>query len=214
MGCLIYQKNQFRKLLNKEEVVKNLSNEDIKGLIGFFPKFLQYYGGLLKLKTTDKLIDISKNKKATEIIYLENAIKEFERKINAKTQSEHRWQKFLRDYILIFNSKYTTILDKENISLSIKYPDFLPIDVYGYADVYDIKKPNTPLLCLDNNRKNYYWSAEVSKAISQVENYTDYINKNSYALENKIRNERGIEIRIVKPRGFIIAGKKEQFRNK
>ena len=208
---LIYHKNQFRNLLNKEDIIKNLSNRDTQSLIDFFPAFIKYYGDVVGGK--DKLIGISKNIKITKSVYLENVIKEFRRKINAKTQNEYRWQEFLRKYILIFNSSYISILEKANISLPGNYPDFLPINVYGYLDIYEIKKPNTTLLLPDRGRKNYYWSSELSKAISQVENYIDQINKNSYALEKIIRDSKGIKIRIVGPRGFIIAGKKSQLSN-
>jgi len=208
---LIYQKNQFRNLLNKEEIIKNLSNEDIQKLIDFFPEFIKYYGD--EFKSKDKLFGISKSKNATEVVYLENVIKEFERKLKAKTQDEHRWQDFLRNYILIFNSNYTSVLEKRNLSLSGKYPDFLLVDVYNYLDIYEIKKPNTLLLKFDSDRENYYWSSELSKAISQVENYIHYANKNSYELREEIKKKEKREIRVVKPRGFIVAGKRDQLKD-
>jgi len=210
-GGLVYQRNQFRNLLNKEEVIKNLSNEDIQRLIEFFPEFIKYYGD--KFKTKDKLFSISKSKNATESVYLENVIKEFEERLKAKTQDEYRWQDFLRNYILIFNSNYTSILEKRNLSLSGRYPDFLLVDVYNYLDIYEIKKPNTVLLRFDKDRGNYYWSPELSKAISQIENYIHYANKNSAQLREEIKKRNGREIRVVKPRGFIIVGKREQLKD-
>lgn len=207
----IYQKNQFRNLLDKEEIIKNLSNRDVEKLIDFFPSFLKHYGD--RLRGRNRLLGISKNKDITEIVYLENVIKEFEKRLKAQTHNEHRWKKFLREYILIFNSNYTTILEKTSLSLSGKYPDFLLIDVYNYLDIYEIKKPNTVLLRLDKDRDNYYWSPELSKAISQVENYIECANKNSYQLREEIKKKEKIEIRVVKPRGFIIAGASEQLKD-
>lgn len=208
---LIYQKNQFRNLLSKEEIIKNLSNQDIDKLIDFFPGFIKYYGD--RLKGRNKLLGISKSKDITEIVYLESVIKEFEKRLKTQTHNEHRWQKFLREYILIFNSNYAAILEKKSLSLSGKYPDFLLIDVYNYLDIYEIKKPNTALLRPDRDRDNYYWSPELSKAISQVENYIDCANKNSRLLKEEIRKKEKIEIRVVKPRGFIIAGTSGQLKD-
>ncbi len=209
---LVYQRNQIRNLLNKEDVIENLSNEDIQILIDFFPKFINYYGNKFKDKKS-KLLGITKNKKAAEIVYLENIIKKFESKLKAKTQSEYRWQEFFRNYILIFNSNYANIFEKKNLSLSGKYPDFLPIDAYGYLDIYEIKKPNTPLLKFDESRGNYYWSTELSKAISQVENYIYYANKTSSLLREEIKKKEKVEVKIVKPRGFIVAGTREQLKD-
>jgi hypothetical protein len=211
---LIYQKNQFRNLLNKEGILENISNEDIKKLIDFLPEFIKFYGDKFR-GDAKKLIGLTKNKKATEIIYLENIVKDFERRLGAKVQNENNWQKFFRNYILLFNSNYIAIFEKENLSLTGKYPDFLPIDVYGYLDIYEIKRPNTELMKLDKSHKNYYWSTEMAKAISQVENYIFSADKNSSALKEEMeKRENNMEINIVRPRGFVVAGTREQLKNK
>lgn len=206
-----YKQNELRNLLNKNEVFKNLSNDDAQKLIDFYPEFLRHYAKKFANKKT--LLGIQKNKKATEIIYLDKAIKDFERRINAKTQNEQDWQEFLRKYILVFYTNYTAIIEKKNISLAGKYPDFLPINVYGYLDIYEIKKPNTTLLSLDRSRDNYFWSTELSKALAQVENYLFYANRNSLELKDEIKRKEGIDIKVVRPRGFIIAGSRSQFKN-
>src|SRR5690606_27065647 len=152
-----------------------LSKEDAEALIKFYPDFLEVAGS--KLKGKKKLIQISKNKTETEIIYLESIITEFEKKLG-QNLVEHKWQEFLREYILLFNTNYSTFIEKASISLAGKYPDFMLIDVYNFLDIYEIKKPTTNLLKHDASRDNYYWDTELSKAISQVENYIDEISKN------------------------------------
>lgn len=137
---LVYQGNQLDRILKREGVIENLSGADIRTLIDFFPLFVKHVGDRFKGK---KLLGILKNKTAAEIVYLENIVKEFERKMKAKTQNEYRWQKFFQSYIQIFNSNYATIFEKKNLSLSGDFPDFIPIDIYGYLDVYEIKKPNS-----------------------------------------------------------------------
>jgi hypothetical protein len=159
------------------------------------------------------LIGILNSKEAADVFYLDKIIKEFERKIKAKTQSESNWQKFFRAYIQVFNPAYATILEKKNISLSGDFPDFVPIDIYGYLDIYEIKKPNTRLMVLDRSRKNYYWSTEISKAISQVENYIDNATRLAPAIKENIKKHDGIEVKIVKPRGLIIAGTRNQLKD-
>lgn len=205
-----YQKNQLAKLLKRNELFENLSNKDIEAVINFFPAFLKHHQESFKGKK--KMIGILNSKEATDIFYLDKVIKEFERKIKAKTQSESNWQKFFRAYIQVFNPTYATILEKKNISLSGDFPDFVPIDIYGYLDIYEIKKPNTRLMVLDRSRKNYYWSTEISKAISQVENYIDNATRLAPAIKENIKKYDGTEVKIVKPRGLIIAGMRNQLK--
>lgn len=115
---------------------------------------------------------------------------------------------------MLFNTNYSEIIDKENISLTGDYPDFLLVNIYEYLDIYEIKKPNTLLLNKDTSRNNYYWSVEISKAISQVENYIELLERHKDAFINDIKTSKGINIRVIKPRGYIIAGTSSQVQGK
>lgn len=205
-----YQKNQLAKLLKRNGLFENISDNDIQAVIDFFPPFIKHFKG--KFKGKKKLIGILNSKEAADVFYLDRVINEFDKKIKAKTHSEQNWQKFFRTYIQIFNPTYATIFEKKNISLSGDFPDFVPIDIYGYLDIYEIKKPNTKLLVLDRSRKNYYWSNELSKAISQVENYIDSAVRLGPSIRENIKKVENTDIKIVKPRGFIIAGTRNQLK--
>jgi len=205
-----YQKNQVAKLLKRNGLFENFSDNDIQAVIDFFPAFIKHFKGRFKGKK--KLIGILNSKEAADVFYLDRVISEFDKKLKAKTHSEQNWQKFFRTYIQVFNPTYATIFEKKNISLSGDFPDFVPIDIYGYLDIYEIKKPNTKLLVLDRSRKNYYWSSELSKAISQVENYIDSAVRLGPSIRENIKKIEDIDIKIVKPRGFIIAGARSQLK--
>lgn len=205
-----YQRNQIAKLLKREGLFENMSDNDIQSIVDFFPVFIKQFENRFKGKK--KVIGILNTKDATNVFYLNRVVRDFERKLRAKTHSEQNWQKFFHTYIQVFNPAYATIFEKKNISLSGSFPDFVPIDVYGYLDIYEIKKPNTKLLVLDRSRKNYYWSSEMSKAISQVENYIDNSTRLAPSIEGNIKKFEGIDVKIVKPRGFIIAGRRSQLK--
>ncbi|MDP2925369.1 MAG: DUF4263 domain-containing protein [Nanoarchaeota archaeon] len=205
-----YQKNQITKLLKRNGLFENFSDNDIQAVIDFFPAFIKHFKGRFKGKK--KLIGILNSKEAADVFYLDRVIGEFDKKLKAKTHSEQNWQKFFRTYIQVFNPTYATIFEKKNISLSGAFPDFVPIDIYGYLDIYEIKKPNTKLLILDRSRKNYYWSSELSKAISQVENYIDSAVRLGPSIRENIKKIEDIDIKVVKPRGFIIAGARGQLK--
>ena len=129
-----------------------------------------------------------------------------------KVQNEQIWQEFLSDYILVLRNTYGEVLEKESVSLQGKYPDFMLLDPYSYLDIYEIKKPTTNLLKHDNSRKNYYWDAEMAKAISQTENYIYQVQRHSDSLIIDIRKNKGIDVNIVRPKGYIIAGTRGQLK--
>jgi hypothetical protein len=195
-------------LLREPDIVGRLSPQDIEALDRFFPPFFEHYSE--RLAKSKRLFALSERRRLTEVVFLENLVQEYERRLRAGSHNEHAWQKFLSDYILILNSSYSAILEKESVALAGKYPDFLLIDAYNYLDIYEIKRPSTHLLAYDKSRKNYYWSPEVSKAIAQVEAYIAYAERNGPALREEIHKSKGIEVRALKPRGLIIVGSRKQ----
>jgi len=207
-----YKPDAIADVLKKKDVLDKLSKADIEEVGAFFPVFIRKYGN--KGSGKKRLFALSDTKRATEVIYVRNIVDEFKRKLTATNLTEKSWQDFLRDYILLFNSNYATVLEKENLSvLGTRFPDFLLIDAYSYLDIYEIKKPTTNLLKKDESRGNYYWDVELTKAISQVENYISHADRNGPALCAEIKREKKLEVRIIKPRGFIIAGTRSQLKD-
>jgi Fe-S cluster biosynthesis and repair protein YggX len=206
----VYSSGDLASVLTVDGILENLSSQDIKALDEFYPAYYNHTNS--KLSSEKKLYKITKDKKEAEVVYLENIIGEFEKKIK-QSLPESSWQTFLREYILLFNTNYTNFIEKANINLaSGRFPDFMLIDVYNYLDIYEIKKPTTSLLREDKDRNNYYWDSEITKAISQVENYIHTINKNSAAFREEIKRTKKLDIRVVKPRGIVIAGTSKQFK--
>ena len=54
---------------------------------------------------------------------------------------------------------------------------------------------------------------ELVKAISQVENYLYQLQRNSDTLITDIRKSKSIDINIVRPKGYIVAGTRNQLKN-
>ena len=141
-----------------------------------------------------------------QLIYLKRLVDEVDSEI-VVGHDESWWQVYFAKNILYFQSNYIRRLEKMNVMVAgTQFPDFAVITSDGYLDVIEIKKPGTQLLKEDTSRHNYYWSADVAKAISQVENYIDNITKLSDSICHKLHNEQGIDFRIIKPRGIVIAG--------
>lgn len=205
-----YKKGELADVLDKTGIDTNLSKLDKDKLISFYPKFLKSTTNNLASKA--KLLSLSKSKNQTQVIYIETILKEYATKRKANP-AESKWQDFLRDYILLFNLNYTDIIEKVNISVvKDKLPDFMLLDVYNYLDIFEIKKPTTPLMEFDESRNNFYWSEEMTKAIAQTECYIYNVSKNAATIKDDLETYKGLDVRVIKPRGYIIAGETNQLK--
>src|SRR6266481_8484419 len=106
-----YRPNTIADVLKRRETLSKLSKDDVEAVGQFFPEFIHKYGAVGSGK---KRFILSDSKRATEVVYIQKVIGDFERRLKAKAHSEQSWQDFLRDYILLFNSNYATILEMEN----------------------------------------------------------------------------------------------------
>lgn len=206
----IYKRGELADLLNKSGIDTNLSKLDKDKLELFYPKYLK--STTSKLATKNKLLALNKSKSKTQVIYLESILKEYTTKRKANPP-ESKWQEFLKDYILLFNLNYTEIIEKANISVvKDKMPDFMLIDAYSYLDIFEIKKPTTLLMEFDDSRNNFYWSEELTKAIAQTESYIYNVSKNASTIKDDLETYKGLDVRVIKPRGYIIAGETDQLK--
>lgn len=183
-----------------------LSHEDIQETHHLLPVLAKY-----DIESERDLKRLLAGKKVLHYLHLEKVLKEFEGRLKTKF-NEYDWQTFFRKNLLILNPGYMEIIEKANISLNIKFPDFLLLNIEGYVDVYEIKVPETDLLKYDNSRKNYYWSADIAKAISQVENYIESLNRNRDGLILEIKEQYKLDLKILRPRGYILAGHSSQLK--
>jgi hypothetical protein len=86
------------------------------------------------------------------------------------------------------------------------------VDVYGFIDVFEIKRHDTALLAFDSSHDNYYWKPEVAQAISQIENYIDAVIRNAAEYAKAVKRKKSIDIKVIRPRGYIVAGASQQFK--
>jgi hypothetical protein len=207
---LRYKPGTLAGILSKKGVIKGLSQKDIDRLHKLLPDFLRKHGA--SGTGSERLLALSKSKRAVEFLYLDKIVQQFEKNLK-KRLSENTWQRFLSDYILIFNSNYARALEKESVSLHGSHPDFILIDAYNYLDIYEIKLPGTQLLRFDKSHKNYYWSPDIAMAISQTENYLAQAESSSSLLKQDLRLRKQVDVRILRPRGFIIAGTRRQLKD-
>lgn len=200
-----YEKGMFLGVLTRNFIPTILSTDDRKAFNDFIPRFIT--SGV-----AGKNLSISgKFKSGFELKLLREIAADLKKRIQAD-KSELTWQDYLKNNILHIQQGYIVFIAKANIGIiGTKFPDFLLVTHDGYLDILEIKTPFTDLLLKDRSRGNYFWATELSKAISQVENYIDEVSGLRDKVRNEIKDKYGIELRVVRPRGVILAGNTEQF---
>lgn len=200
-----YEKGLFKAVLTKDFLPTLLSTEDRQAVNNFIPRFVASGVAGKKASMASKLTA------GIELKVLKEIASDLDKRIK-NDKSESTWQDYLKANILHIQQGYIAFVEKANIGvIGTKFPDFLLVTHDEYLDILEIKTPVSPLLTLDKSRNNYFWTSDLSKAISQAENYIHQV----YVLGDKIRSEikdkYGIELRVVRPRGVIIAGNTDQF---
>ena len=201
-----YQRGLLSGLLTDDLDPRQLSAPDVAaltryaGIVAANPKA----GGFDEVSTVGRRRDI-------QLLHLTRLIAEFEDRLT-KNHSENDWQEYFREKILFFQDNYIRRIEKPNITtITTQFPDFGVVTADDYLDLLDIKLPKTTLLVEDPSHHSFYWSAPISQAIAQVETYIESVTSRKADLMLQIEKITGIRLKIVKPRGLVIAGTTEQF---
>lgn len=211
-NCTEYNDIERKKVLKKmllasldESVISLLNQHEIE-------KVNAFYQFLLKNTNANQKIIHQNYLQITEC-KLDFILEVFQKNLLGNPR-EQTWQNFFQENIFIFDSRYIDFIPKHCIKTGrSSEPDFLVYDIYGYVDIYEIKRSSVPLLQYDSSHDNYYWSTEVSKAISRLEKYLFYCSENRLSIENSLKLEKNIDVKIIKPKGVLVIGKRDALEN-
>ena len=184
-----------------QNILSKLSSEDKDAINKFLPDYI----------SSESISAVNLLKAKTQIKTLKELATNLEKEING-SYSEAHWQKYIKSNILIIQQGYISVVEKMNIAVgNTKFPDFSIVTHDGYIDILEIKKPTTQLLREDFSRSNFFWDSEISKAIIQVENYIENITNQAAAVRSYILDNLKIDLKILRPRGIILAGRTKDF---
>ncbi len=196
----VYVPGKLSEMLSKN-IVTRLSSEDRQALLDFLPDFI----------SSESISSVNLLKAETEIESLRDLARDLEQSIKS-IHAESWWQTYIRKNILLIQQGYIKAVEKMNISIGrVKFPDFSLVTHDSYLDIFEIKRPNTDLIKLDSSRDNYYWGLDMTKAITQVENYIENISKHSDQIRSYLKDEHNIDLKVLRPRGIILAGNTRGF---
>jgi hypothetical protein len=193
-----YVPGSIAKIL-RPDILSKLSSEDKEAVNQILPEFL-------KAETMSSIAI-----KAVEIDSLKRLAAEFKAELNNQ-HPESWWQNYIQARILLMQQGYIRPVEKMNVAIgNTKYPDFALVTHDNYLDILEIKKPGTTILKEDRSRGNYHWDTEISRAIIQVENYLEHIANQAAEVRSFVKDNYALELKVVRPRGFILAGNSAEF---
>lgn len=82
----------------------------------------------------------------------------------------------------------------------------LPTVISGYRDIVELKRPDMRVLLYDEDHRNFYFSADVSRAIGQCHRYLDVLHE---VAAKGLRDHP--EIVAYHPRGIIVIGRSAEW---
>ncbi|MFC1939912.1 Shedu immune nuclease family protein [Chloroflexota bacterium] len=188
-------------------IIEHLNRQDVDKVLDFFEALLnsKYKSAIHKRK----LLTAAKIK--VDDIALKDIINAFE-KLIIQNPGESVWGDFLKKNLLLLDSKYVKAIPELNVMLGTsRNVDFGLVDYQGFLDIFEIKRPNTPLLSNSADRGNYYWNSEATKAVVQAEKYLYNAESKSADLAQDIQRETGIKTKITRPRAIVIMGNSSTF---
>lgn len=159
---------------------------------------------------TDQINELKQKTQSKTIEFFKSRINELEKLCADKTTLEQELQSWVRQNIWVFGPEYfTTPLEKENINIAGKMPDFLLVTIDGYLDALEIKRANMNVLKYDKSRSFYYFVPDISPAKSQVIKYIDEINLHSLQIIRVLNEKYPLAINILQPRGILLIGHRD-----
>ena len=114
---------------------------------------------------------------AVRLNELRSAVAALGQHLSAGMGDEQTYQKWCEQHCWAFGNAYVIRDDVRSISTGDTLDLLLPNVLSGYRDIVELKRPDKPVLFPDSSHRNYYFSADVSKAIGQCHRYLDVLHE-------------------------------------
>jgi hypothetical protein len=115
---------------------------------------------------------------------------------------EQIYQQWCEEHCWAFGNAYVVRDDVRSISTGDKLDLLLPTVIAGYRDIVELKRPDKDVLLFGAAHKNFYFSADVSKAIGQCHRYLDILHD---AAKHGLLDHK--EAVAYHPRAIIVIGR-------
>lgn len=115
---------------------------------------------------------------------------------------EQIYQEWCEQHTWAFGNAYVMSDDVRDITPGDRLDLLMPTVISGYRDIVELKRPDMSVLVYDSAHRNFYFSAEVSRALGQIHRYLDAFQE---VASNGLRDHP--EIVAYHPRAILVIGR-------
>lgn len=212
---IVSEKNIIKVSKKFPELIKEISNKTAKNRRAVIEEATDILKNTSNLKNQKKLLKVEKEEfeklqKQSNITIFQDKVLELKERLTKKypeTKGDNSWQKWIYKNNWIFGIQYQKPIEKSVVNLSGSMPDYIFPTMDGFMDILEIKLPSEEVVMEDTNHTgSYRWCGETNKAIGQVVNYLNDIERLQLELSDKIKDKYNVDIFLIKPRAFIVIG--------
>ena len=145
-------------------------------------------------------------KSAVRLAEMRSAVNRLRELLETGQADEALFQDWCEKHTWAFGNAYVMRDEVREISPGDQLDILLPTVISGHRDIVELKRPDMHVLRLDKAHRNYYFSAEVSKAIGQCHRYLDVLHEEA---ANGLRDHP--EVVAYHPRATIVIGRSGQW---
>lgn len=181
----------------------NLSGHDPQELVGALTKVLSQAELVKHLSATELTHELATALRGSiRLSEMRSAIAELRANLGRSEAGEQTYQEWCENHSWAFGNAYVIRDSVRAISTGDNLDLLLPNVIAGYRDIVELKRPDKDVLLYDAAHKNYYFSADVSKAVGQCHRYLDILHEKAKhgLLDHK-------EVVAYHPRATIVIGR-------
>ncbi|HIE5925754.1 TPA: Shedu anti-phage system protein SduA domain-containing protein [Stenotrophomonas maltophilia] len=181
----------------------DLTGHDPQSLAGALTKVLSHSDLVQHLANTELTHELTTALRGSiRLSEMRSAVAELRSSLGRGESAEQVYQSWCEKHCWAFGNAYVVRDEVRAITTGDNIDLMLPNVIAGYRDIVELKRPDMEVLLYDKAHKNYYFSAEVSKAIGQFHRYLDML----YEFADKGLQDHK-EVVAYHPRATIVIGR-------
>lgn len=166
------------RVLGQKEVVQHLADADLAD------ELLTAFRGAIRLRE------------------MQTAVAQLRMLLDQGDTAEQSYQTWCEQNSWAFGNAYVMRDEVREISPGDNLDLLLPTVIAGYRDIVELKRPDAKVLRWDEAHRNFYFSADVSRAIGQCHRYLDVLQE---VAAHGLRDHP--EIVAYHPRAIVVIGR-------
>lgn len=165
-----------------------------------------------------EIVIIEEIRNASNIAFMQKSLNELEDRLSGarvykETSGKDHWQGWVYKNNWMFGISYAAPIEKQKIGFD-NIPDFIFPTIDGFIDILEIKLPAHDVIKKDDSHAgSFMWTNKTSEAIGQAVNYLHEIELNQLQIQKKIKENRQLDLLIIKPRVLILIGNSSTWNN-